>query len=245
MSSVTLPTRTPVSTSAITPDDVVILIMEETESGISDNFIDKLTKPEEGAEKLSSQTEHVCAYGCYYAGQRFIFVVISGLNNGQLLQGIAFRAIATWLEDTYRQSVELTGVIYIHSITDNSTSSADVQSVNLLGHLCGDKAADRVRLVTTMYDQAEELDADNVKGIPETAGWRSLIEAGARPERFDNTSEEAWKIVEGLENTKKALLLQEELVDMDKRLEDTAAGKYIRPEEPVTFFGRITWLFGF
>ncbi|KAI6103005.1 hypothetical protein F5141DRAFT_244382 [Pisolithus sp. B1] len=207
--------------------------MGKTEFGIN-NFINKLTKLEKGAEKLSSHTESVCTYECYYAGQRFILVDTPGLNNGGLLQGTVFRAIATWLEDTYRRSIELTGVIYIHSITNNSMSPADVQSAGLLGHLCGNKAADRVRLVTTMCDQVEELDADNAEGIPEITDWRSLVEAGARAESFDNTSEEAWKIVEGLENTKKALLLQEELVDMEKRLEDTAAGKHIWLEETVT-----------
>ncbi|KAI6135298.1 hypothetical protein EV401DRAFT_520962 [Pisolithus croceorrhizus] len=226
MSSVTTPTRTPVLTSAIKPDDVVILVMGKTESGIN-NFINKLTKPEKGAEKLSSHTENVCAYKCYYAGQRFIFAVTSGLNNEELLQGAVFRAIATWLKDTYRQSIKLTGVIYTHSITDNSMSPADVQSFKLLYDLCGDKAADRVRLVTTMSDESKAV---QVEETLKRTHWQPLIKAGARSERFDNTSERAWIIIEDLENAKKALLLQEEL-DKGTRLEDTSAGKHLRPEE--------------
>ncbi|KAI6095756.1 hypothetical protein F5141DRAFT_630350 [Pisolithus sp. B1] len=226
MSSVTTPTRTPVLTSAIKPDDVVILVMGKTQSGIN-NFINQLTKSEKGTGQLSYHTENVCAYKCYYAGQRFIFAVTSGLNNEELLQGAVFRAVATWLKDTYRQSIKLTGVIYTHSITDNSMSPADVQSFKLLYDLCGDKAADRVRLVTTMSDESKAV---QVEETLKRTHWQSLFKAGARSERFDNTSERAWIIIEDLENTKKALLLQEEL-DKGTRLEDTSAGKHLRQEE--------------
>ncbi|KAI6103006.1 hypothetical protein F5141DRAFT_244512 [Pisolithus sp. B1] len=225
MPSGTMPTCTPVSTSAITHDDAVILIIEGTGSRIN-NFIDKLTKLEEGAERLSSNTENVCQYGCYHVGRRFIFVVTPRLS-----QGAAFKAIAKWLNsDVYCKSIVFTGVIYIHSITNNGRSPADVRSVKLLGHLCGNKAADRVRLVTTTCGQAGGLGVDNVKRIPEITDRRSLIEAGARPETFDNTSEGAWKIVEGLENTKKPLLLQEELGNRRMRLKDTTLGKHVWPD---------------
>ncbi|KAI6160328.1 hypothetical protein EDD17DRAFT_831928 [Pisolithus thermaeus] len=211
--------------------------MGKTESGIN-NFINKLTGMQlGGTKKLSSHTENVREYDCSHSGQRFILVDTPGLNNGECLQGTAFRDISKWLEDTYQRSIRLTGVIYTHDITDDDWPPADVQSFELLGHLCGNKPADRVRLVMTMPNQAEELDAYNVEGISESIDWRSFIRAGARPVRFDNTSAGAWGIIEGLENTKKALLLQEELVIMKKRLEDTAAGKH-RLDELVAPYGQ-------
>ncbi|KAI6113570.1 hypothetical protein EDD16DRAFT_1600265 [Pisolithus croceorrhizus] len=64
MSSVTT-LRTRVPTSAIKPDDVVLLIMGKTWSRMS-NFINTLTgtKPEVGADELSSCTQEVHAYEC-------------------------------------------------------------------------------------------------------------------------------------------------------------------------------------
>ncbi|KAI6101772.1 hypothetical protein EDD16DRAFT_1648347 [Pisolithus croceorrhizus] len=165
-------------------------------------------KPEE-TEELSSRMKGVCAYEYYHSGQRFILVDTPGLNNGELLQGAAFRAMATWLKDI--------------------VSPADVRSVELLRDLCGDEAADRVRLVTTMWDVVNESEAIEVEDSLRTH-WQSLVNAGACPERFDNTPERAWIIVEGLENTKKTLLLQEELNE-GTRLEDTSAGRHLRPEE--------------
>ncbi|KAI6146554.1 hypothetical protein EDD17DRAFT_1709293 [Pisolithus thermaeus] len=206
------------------------------------NFIKKLAEmqPEEGTENLSSHTENVCAYECYHSGQRFILVDTPGLNNGELLQGAALTAIAKWLKTTCAGSstngqttpeepIKLTGVIYTRSITDSNMSGADLRSFKLLHDLCGDKAADRVRLVTTMWDVADESEAVKVEDALKTH-WQSLTSVEASLERFDNTSERAWIIVEELENTKKALLVQEEL-NTGTRLEDTSAGKHLRPEE--------------
>lgn len=82
--------------------------MGKTGSGMS-NLINKLIgmQPEDGTDQLSSRTQTVCAYKCYCNGHRFIFVDTSSLNNGQLSQCVVFTAIATWLTETYRKSVEL------------------------------------------------------------------------------------------------------------------------------------------
>ncbi|KAI6113564.1 P-loop containing nucleoside triphosphate hydrolase protein [Pisolithus croceorrhizus] len=221
--------------SAIKPDDNVILVMGKTGSGMS-NFINNLTgmPPEDGADQMLSCTENVCAYECNRNGRRFIFVDTPGLNNGKLSQSAVFETIATWLEKTYRHSIKLTGVVYTQDVTDNSWSPTDMQGFQLLGRLCGDEAADQVRLVTTMWDVADKLEADEMEGMLKETQWQPLIQAGAQPQRFNNTSESAWNIVEGLGNTTKTLLIQKELVDMGKAMGDTTAGRSVWREESVT-----------
>ncbi|KIK19428.1 hypothetical protein PISMIDRAFT_153001 [Pisolithus microcarpus 441] len=232
--------RTLVSTSAIGPNDVVILVMGKTGSGMS-NFINKLTgmQPEAGADGLSSCTQDAYAYECYRNGQRFIFVDTPGFNNEKLPTSTVLRAIATWLKETYRNAIELTGVIYTHNIGGDNNCATDVLSFQLLGHLCGDEAADRVRLVTTMWDDVDMSKAGEAEGRLKRTRWQSLIRAGARLERFDNTPETAWNIVRDLGSTKKPLLLQRELVDMKKRLEDTTAGKCLGLGKSVTICDRL------
>ncbi|KAI6009967.1 P-loop containing nucleoside triphosphate hydrolase protein [Pisolithus marmoratus] len=236
----TLRARSLVPTSAIKPDDVVILVMGKTGSGMS-NFINKLTgmPPEDGAERLSSCTKEVYAYKCDHNGQRFIFLDTPGFNNQTMPQSEVFRAIARWLKKTYRRSIKLTGVIYTQSITDNGSSATDVQSSHLLGRLCGNEAFDRIRLVMTMCDEVEASEADKVEGALQRTQWQSLIQDGARPERFDNTMENGWEIVRRLGNRKKTLFLQKELVDMRKALEDTTAGKLLGLKKTATIRGRL------
>ncbi|KAI6043476.1 hypothetical protein EDC04DRAFT_708802 [Pisolithus marmoratus] len=222
----TLRSRTLVPTSEIRPDDVVILVMGKTGSGMS-NFINKLTRmpPEDGADQLFSCTKDVCAYGCFRNGKRFIFVDTPGFNNPKMPQSKVLEKIATWLEETYKRSIMLTGLLYTHSIADSSRFATDMQSFQLLGRLCGNEAADRVQLVTTMWDEEDQLVAEQVERTLKKTQLQSLIRAGARLSRFDNTSETAWNIVRELGNTKKALLLQKELVDMRTMLKDTTAGR--------------------
>ncbi|KAI6134307.1 P-loop containing nucleoside triphosphate hydrolase protein [Pisolithus croceorrhizus] len=232
MSSVTT-LRMLVPTSAIKSDDVVILVMGKTGSGMS-NFINKLTgmQPEEGADQLFSRTQDVCAYECYRNGQRFIFVDTPGFNNGKLPSSAVFRAIAMWLEETYRHSIKLTGVIYTHDIRDDGRCATDVQSFRLLSCLCGNEAADRIRLVTTMWDEVDESEAVRMEETLRRTHWQPLIRARARIKRFHNTPDTAWDIVRDLGSTKKALLLQREMVDMRKKLGDTTAGKCLGESKP-------------
>ncbi|KAI6103007.1 P-loop containing nucleoside triphosphate hydrolase protein [Pisolithus sp. B1] len=210
-------------------------VMGKTGSGMS-NLINNLTgmPPEDGADQMFSCTKGVCAYESHRNGWRFIFVDTPGLNNGELSQSMVFGAIARWLEETYRHSIKLTGVIYTQDITDDSWSPTDMQGFQLFHRLCGDEAADRVRLVTTMWDVADKSEADEVEGTLKERLWQSLIQTGAQPQRFNNTPESAWNIVEGLGKTTKMLLLQEELVDMGKAMGDTTAGKSVWREESVT-----------
>ncbi|KAI5984613.1 hypothetical protein EDD15DRAFT_2177051, partial [Pisolithus albus] len=201
-------------------------------------FINKLTgmQPEAGADNLSSCTQDVYAYECYHNRRRYIFVDTPGFNNGKLPQSEVFGRIAGWLEETYRNSIELTGVIYTHDIRDDGRCAADVQSLQLFGRLCGDQAADRIRLVTTMWDEVDNLRAEEVERTLARTHWRSLVRAGARLKRFDNAPETAWRIIRDLGSAKKALLLQRELVDMGRRLEHTTAGKCLGPCKSVTLW---------
>ena len=126
----------------------------------------------------------------------------------------------------YKGDVKLSGVIYTHRITDNRMSGSVCKNLDMFGRLCGDNAAKRVRLVTTMWDRVKDTNTANNR-VTQLEGnfWKPLIDAGARHQKFENTRESAWDIVRGATGDSEALLLQEELVDADRRLNETTAGK--------------------
>ncbi|KAL4071605.1 hypothetical protein V8B97DRAFT_409681 [Scleroderma yunnanense] len=235
--------RKPIPLSDIVPSDIVILILGITGSGMS-NFINKLTGVEEEREsrQLVSCTKDVKAYACVRGRQRFIFVDTPGFNATYMSQRAVFTKTAEWLQSTY-----LTGVIYMHRITDTYESGTAYQSFRIFSGMCGEKAADRVRLVTTMWDEEYEQPRSLQMESRLKTEWGSLLNAGASYERFYNTADSAWQIVNGLGYQRKALLLQREIVDMGKKMEETTAGMRVPREErkPTGFFDLVKRLFGF
>jgi len=114
--------------------------------------------------------------------------------------------------------VRPTGVIYTRRITDGDESGADRRSFKTLVRLCGTGAADRVRLVTTMWDDADMVsDAHSMEDQLKSTHWKTLLDAGACYERFHNTRESAWEIVLGIGETKKPFLVQN-FFDLRKQL---------------------------
>ena len=122
--------------------------------------------------------------------------------------------------------MKLSGVIYTHRITDNRMSGSVCKNLDMFGRLCGDNAAERVRLVTTMWDKVKDRNtAENRVKQLEGNFWKPLIDEGARHQKFENTPQSAWKIIRNATGDPEALLLQEELVDAERRLNETTAGK--------------------
>lgn len=130
-------------------------------------------------------------------------------------------------KNRYRADVKLSGIVYTHRITDNHMPRSASKNFDMFCRLCGGRAAGGVRLVTTMWDKAKnkELAESRVSQLEQNF-WRPLIEAGARHKRFDeNSSRCAWGIIDDLTGEGEALLIQKELVDMEKKLNETRAGQ--------------------
>ena len=93
--------------------------------------------------------------------------------------------------------------------------------------LTGSRSAENVTLATTMWDKLSKFDDgdEREKGLQEEY-WNAMIDHGAAVERFLNTSNSAWSLVDNMVKKsvpKAALLFQEERVDQKKHFEKTSA----------------------
>ena len=131
----------------------------------------------------------------------------------------------------YSEGTTLTGILYFHRITDRRVCGTPHRNLRMFGELCGDKAVLKVILVTTMWDKMSGDLAPKAKAREEelkSRYWINMIHLGARTQRFENTKKSALGIVselllEGV--SEQAVLLQEELVDLGRELNETQAGK--------------------
>jgi hypothetical protein len=110
-------------------------------------------------------------------------------------------------------------------------SGSAYKNLQMFGRLCGNVSLRRTRLVTTMWDITKDKAVATQRESQLTGDfWRVLMDGGAISQRFHHTSASAWDIVDGLlrmGNNGDELLLQEELVEQQKRLNETEAGKIL------------------
>ena len=92
--------------------------------------------------------------------------------------------------------------------------------------LCGKNALENVIITTTMWDKVDEQ--IGVQREKELKGvyWKPMINQGSRALRYFNTYESAWAILDGIVgHNRHAVLLQREMVEMGRQLNDTDAGR--------------------
>lgn len=96
--------------------------------------------------------------------------------------------------------------------------------------LCGDGATSHVVLATTMWGKVKPGVGEKREVELKTKFWEPMLRLGSKTNRFEDTPDSAWGIIDEAVSGKKQeqdgpLLLQEELVDLNRRLSETEAGK--------------------
>ena len=127
----------------------------------------------------------------------------------------------------YEKDIKLAGIIYLHRITDNRMAGTPHRNLRMFGELCGDQAAKKVVLVTTMWDKVQpDTGARREKELFENY-WKKMINYGASTARFLNSADSAWKTIDIIlkQHEAEVLLLQEEIIDLKRALNETQAGK--------------------
>jgi hypothetical protein len=101
-----------------------------------------------------------------------------------------------------------------------------LKNLKVFAEMCGQKAMPNVVMATTMWgkliDKKEgEAREEELKGD----FWKEMITNGCTIERFEDTHESAWNIIDSLAEKNCAdVLLPHELVDVRLRLNETKAG---------------------
>jgi len=107
------------------------------------------------------------------------------------------------------------------------------RSIRVFGELCGDKFLTNVVILTTMWDKVRSMEEGGKREATiKMKYWNAMLHHGATVNRFyKDDPKSAWTIVDNLIQERQlgqALLLQEEMVDLGKPLNETTAGKALR-----------------
>jgi len=222
-----------VDAGTLQSDDILIALMGLTGSGKS-QIIDSLTGQKARATtSLKSCADEVSAYrvlGHEKYGNKLVLVDTPGFNATYNSDKQILEMISKWMAKTYKRLVTLTGIFYVHRITDIQVSEIAHHNLCMFAELCGDKCARNVMFVTTMWDKARDMAAAEKKEAAlKERYWRTMIYHGASVGRFHiNGPDSPWELVDKMTQRNQlgqALRLQEEMVDEKKRFHETNARK--------------------
>ena len=136
---------------------------------------------------------------------------------------------------SYKENVLLAGVIYVHRISDVRMTGTAKRNFTMFRELCGENALKNVLIVTTMWGKVdkEEGEARETELRNKDGFFRDALEKGAKMVRHEhpddlNSAKEILRLIIG--NNPSPLLIQQELVDEEKLLEKTSAGKEVNRE---------------
>ncbi|KAJ3531884.1 hypothetical protein NM208_g8682 [Fusarium decemcellulare] len=223
------------------PDDIVIAVMGVTGAGKS-TFIERVTGQNVGVgHTLVSHTIAVSIYAYQLSVDRCVYLVDTpGFDDTSRTDTEVLKEVAFFLSQIYRKDVKLAGIIYLHRITDNRVSGSALKNLKMFQQLCGDEAFGHVILATSMWDTLDqslkELGVKREKELVTKAEfWGTMHKSGSQVARWSGNEESAKSIVGKIvdihdKSGKLVLKIQDELVNGNMTLDETAAGKEVQRE---------------
>jgi len=162
--------------------------------------------------------------------RRVIFVDTPGFDDTYIDDTEILRRIAVWMANSYNENMKLAGVIYLHEISQTRMLGTSRKNFVMFNRLSGDKAAKDVVLATTKWSHiVEEVGKKREEQLTQTH-WKKMVSLGSQIRRFDDSHQSAWDIVDVILRTGaiEALLIQDELVNLQKDIPATEAGCSLR-----------------
>ena len=131
----------------------------------------------------------------------------------------------------YEHGIKLSGVIYIHRISDNRFTGISGRNFKMFRELCGESTLRNITLVTNMWGGvSQEAGMERERELI-TEFFKPALEKGARIARHHNTVQSAHDIIRRIiRNQPVPLQIQREIVDEGKDILNTAAGEAVNSE---------------
>ncbi|KAL9036643.1 MAG: hypothetical protein Q9180_004180 [Flavoplaca navasiana] len=208
----------------------LIAVMGPTGTGKS-TFISKLAGREmKIGHHLHSCTDQVEEVPCKVGDQYVILVDTPGFNDTHRSDTEILTALADWMKSSYQEDMILSGIIYLHAISDTRMTHSSLQNLRMFRKLVGDHNLKNVILATTKWSVTPLEDGlRREKDLTSEGGfWSTMMAAGSVVRRFEDSAASAQGLVEGILRLQEKIVpkIQEEVMD-GKKLVDTEAGAYI------------------
>ncbi|KAF7975133.1 hypothetical protein HWV62_10439 [Athelia sp. TMB] len=231
-----LPPKTPSKSNAFDTFnvDIAIAVMGATGSGKT-TFINLLSGSElrvgRGLQSCTSVVQAAAPFT--FQGRRVVLFDTPGFDDTTKSDTDILKMIAAFLASTYQQGATLSGVIYVHRISDFRMGGISRRNFSMFRKLCGDDSLKNVALVTNMWSEVDPAvgAAREAELRTKDIFFKPVLDKHAQLLRHDGSLASAHAIIEQIvSNHPLALRIQQELVDEHKDISETAAGTELNRE---------------
>ncbi|KAL0563985.1 hypothetical protein V5O48_018070 [Marasmius crinis-equi] len=160
-------------------------------------------------------------------GRRVTLIDTPGFDDTAVSDTDILNMISVSLAEMYKSNFKLTGIIYLHRISDVRMGGVSTRNFKMFRKLCGEETLRNVVIITNMWGLvAPELgEARERELMTDENFFKPVLDRGAQMVRHDNTTRNAQAILLHLiNNIPLPLRIQIELVDLKKNLAETDAG---------------------
>ncbi|KAJ5062283.1 P-loop containing nucleoside triphosphate hydrolase protein [Bipolaris maydis] len=206
-------------------------VMGMTGAGKS-SFIEHCTKPPErlSSDGLFSCTSRVSIHTTVIRGRTVHLLDTPGFNDSRQSDGKVLQELAYWLTAAHERDIRLSGIIYLHCITNNRLPGTAVRALDAFKKMCGTEAFKGVVLATTMWDMVSVKDLPKAEKRHEEFYEKirhDVIEHGGKLVRLSAVEIDALKILHHIvqKNRRLTLRFQRQLVDENRMIYETEAGQ--------------------
>ena len=176
-------------------------------------------------------TDQITAYDTRIDGKDFCIVDTPGFNDAYNTESQVLAKLADWLCSVYRDGRKLTGLIYLHSIAKPRMTGTSKLNLSVFQEICGEDSYPNVVLCTTFWDSVDHSVGEKREAqlLERMDCWGGMIQKRAMTERIHNYSDPTSRhvLLRFAEKKEVLLTIQKEMVDDNRILEQTAAGRVI------------------
>ncbi|KAJ8521938.1 hypothetical protein ONZ45_g1468 [Pleurotus djamor] len=215
-------------------DDVLIAVMGATGSGKT-TFINLASGDSlrVGAGLRSCTSEVQVSKPVQLDGRRAFLVDTPGFDDTSMSDTDVLGMISAFLAASYSQGKKLSGVIYMHRISDFRMGGLSTRNLRMVKELCGEKTLKNLVLVTNMWGEVSPTVGEQRERELATDAlfFKPAIDKGAQLLRNYNERGSVMEIITHIaKNHPLTLRIQRELVDEGMSLSQTAAGTELNRE---------------
>jgi hypothetical protein len=180
----------------------------------------------------------VCVYSFQRFGRKVHLIDTPGFNDSKREETEILEEICYWLSTAYgssgaqdSQRFLLSGIIYLHPLTEKRWTGSSQRSIDFLKALCGPENYGCLRLTTTFWDQTAPNEGIQHERqlINASERWCDIVRVGGRQAvaRHDAGFRSAIRIVDSIiqQDVKYALRIQKQMAQPGTTLLETDVGR--------------------